>query len=248
MKTELKLFWSKLFKFDWKFGLFLILLCCIPRFVLVLNANATSNYKYIGIVMIIYAITPFVFLSKYGKKAIGLTKPKNYSWIIYAFIIGLLFSLILYSVGDLIYKSTLENWYVYIGNSYNIPNEIQANDKLIMFAIMATTGMLFSPIGEELLFRGMIHSSFAKSIGNFKASIVDSSAFALTHISHFGLVFLNNEWKFLTAPTMIWVSSMFLVSILFYLCRRKSKSILGAIICHSAFNLGMIYCIFYLIN
>ncbi len=248
MERELKPFWSKFFNFDWKFGLFLILLFCIPRFILVLNANETSNYKFIGLVMAVYAITPFIFLTKNGRKIIGLTKPKRYDWLLYAFIIGLFFSFILYFFGDLFYQNTLENWYVYISKSYNIPHEINQNDKLLLFVIMATTGMIFSPIGEELLFRGIIHSSFAKSVGNFKASIVDSSAFALTHISHFGLVFINNEWNFFILPTIIWVLSMFLVSVLFYTCRRKSKSILGAIICHSAFNLGMTYCIFYMIN
>ncbi len=113
---------------------------------------------------------------------------------------------------------------------------------------MAVTGMVFSPVGEELFFRGIVHSSFAKSLGNRKASIADGSAFDLTHISHFGLVFINNEWKIFIIPTLIWVLSMFLASILFYYCRKKTESILGAIICHSAFNLGMIYCIFYLLN
>lgn len=248
MEQELKPFWNRFFNFDWKFGLFLIFLFCIPRFMLVLNANETSNYKFIGLVMTAYALTPFIFLTRYGRKIIGLAKPRNYSWLLYAFITGLIFSFILYFAGDLIYQNTYENWYVYIGKSYNIPNKINPNDKLILFVIMGITGMIFSPIGEELLFRGIIHSSFAKSIGNYKASIIDSSAFALTHISHFGLVFLNNKWEFFTTPTIIWVISMFLVSILFYMCRRKSKSILGAILCHSAFNLGMTYCIFYMMN
>lgn len=112
---------------------------------------------------------------------------------------------------------------------------------------MALTGMVFSPIGEELFFRGIVHSSFAKSIGDTKASLVDSLAFSLTHISHFGLVFINCKWMFLEIPTLIWVSSMFLVSVLFFILRKYSGSILGSIICHSAFNLGMIYCIFYLL-
>jgi membrane protease YdiL (CAAX protease family) len=198
--------------------------------------------------MMISAIAPFLFLSKYGRKQIEIIKPKKYSWLFRSFILGLMFSVLLYFVGNLMYGNTFENWYVYIGKSYNIPIEIEPNDKLIMFVIMAITGMIFSPIGEELFFRGIVHSSFAKSFGNVKASIIDSFAFALTHISHFGLVFINNEWELLTFPTCIWTLSMFLVSILFYLCRKKSGSILGAIICHSAFNLGMIYCIFYLLN
>lgn len=248
MKNELRPFWKNFFDFNWKFGLFLILIICIPRFILVLRANETANYSYIGLIMMISAIAPFLFLSKYGRKQIGIIKPKKYSWLFRSFILGLMFSVLLYFVGNLMYGNTFENWYVYIGKSYNIPIEIKPNDKLIMFVIMAITGMIFSPIGEELFFRGIVHSSFAKSFGNVKASIIDSFAFALTHISHFGLVFINNEWKLLTFPTCIWTLSMFLVSILFYLCRKKSDSILGAIICHSAFNLGMIYCIFYLLN
>jgi len=60
-----------------------------------------------------------------------------------------------------------------------------------------------------------VHTSFAKSLNDKKASILDSSAFALTHISHFGLVFINNQCEFLSVPTFIWVISMFVVSILF---------------------------------
>ncbi|MEB2779706.1 type II CAAX endopeptidase family protein [Algoriphagus sp. C2-6-M1] len=248
MENELKPFWRKFFDFNWKFGLFLILIICVPRFILVLNANETSNYRYIGVIMTVSAIAPFIFLNKHGKKTIGLAKSKNYSWLVWSFVFGLIFSVVLYFLGDLIYNDTFQNWYVYIGNSYNIPTEIEPNDKLIMFVIMAIVGMTFSPIGEELFFRGIVHSCFAKSLGDKKASIIDSSAFALTHISHFGLVFINNEWDFLITPTIIWVLGMFLVSILFYKCREKSGSLTGAIICHSAFNLGMIYCIFYLLN
>ncbi|MDR0349861.1 MAG: CPBP family intramembrane metalloprotease [Tannerella sp.] len=198
--------------------------------------------------MLVSAIIPFIFLSKYGRKAIGLCKPDHYSWLLIAVITGLIFSIALYFAGELLYGDSYENWYVYIGKSYNIPDGINGKNKLIMFVIMAATGMIFSPIGEELFFRGIVHSSFAKSAGNTKASIIDSTAFALTHISHFGLVFINNQWTFFTMPAVIWVISMFLVGLLFFVCRYKSGSLSGAILCHSAFNLGMIYCIFYLIN
>lgn len=248
MESELKPFWRSFFDFNWKFGLFLILIICVPRFFLVLNSNETSNYKYIGLIMTVSAIAPFIFLNKHGRRIIGLSESKNYSWLLWSFAFGLIFSVLLYFLGDLIYKDTFENWYVYIGKSYNIPTGIKPNDKLIMFGIMAIVGMTFSPIGEELFFRGIVHSSFAKSFGDKKASIIDSAAFALTHISHFGLVFISNGWYFLIIPTVIWVLSMFLVSILFYQCREKTGSLTGAIICHSAFNLGMIYCIFYLLN
>ncbi|MEH7889607.1 CPBP family intramembrane glutamic endopeptidase [Elizabethkingia meningoseptica] len=247
MENELKLFWRRYFTFNWKFGLFLTLFICILRFFLVLDANKTANYSYIGLIMVISAIVPFIFLSKYGRKIIGLTKPKNTSWLAISFIIGICFSFLLYYIGSTLYANSYENWYVYIGKSYNIPPGISSDDRMVLFSIMAITGMIFSPIGEELFFRGIVHSSFAKSFGNTNASIIDGLAFALTHLSHFGLVFLNNKWLFLPIPSIIWVISMFIASILFYICKKKTQSILGAIICHSAFNLGMIFCIFYLI-
>jgi uncharacterized protein len=243
--NELRPFWNKIFNFNWKFGLFLILLVCVPRFILVLNANVIGNYGSVGLIMGISAIAPFIFLSTYGRKMIGITIPEKYSWLLIAFGAGLIASILLYFLGQALYGNSYENWYKYIEKSYTIPADISQSDRKIRFAIMAFMGMTFSPIGEELFFRGIVHSSFEKSIGEQKASIIDSSAFALTHISHFGLVFINNKWDFFTIPTIIWVTSMFLVSLLFYFFKKYSGSILGAIICHAAFNLGMIFSIFY---
>jgi len=205
MENELRPFWKNIFNFNWKFGLFLILIVCVPRFILVLHANATGNYSSIGLIMAISAAAPFIFLSKEGQRKIGIRKPDRYRWILIAFILGLIVSILLYLLGKGLYGNSYENWYQYIGKSYNIPKGIDAYHKNVMFAIMAITGMTFSPIGEELFFRGIVHSSFEKSIGEKKASIVDSSAFALTHISHFGLVFINTKWTFFTIPAIIWV-------------------------------------------
>jgi hypothetical protein len=70
MDNELRPFWSRVFSFNWKFGLFLILAVCIPRFLLVLIANTTGNYGSMGIVMFISAIVPFVFFNETWQKRI----------------------------------------------------------------------------------------------------------------------------------------------------------------------------------
>jgi uncharacterized protein len=247
MNAELKPFWIKYFSFNWKFGLFLILIICIPRFIMVLNANMTNSYSSIALIMIVSALAPFIFLTKYGLKQIGITWSQSSKWLIIAFSAGIFFSIVLYGIGDLLYGDSYSNWYKYIGKSYNIPAYISSKDRNTYFIIFASTGMIFSPIGEELFFRGIVQSSFSKSIGELKASVIDSSAFAITHISHFGLVYVMNQWKLLTVPALIWVLSMFAVSFLFIYFREKTDSILGAIICHAGFNLGMTYCIFYLL-
>ena len=248
MENELRPFWNRMFRFNWKFGLFLIVLVCIPRFILVLNANASQNYSYIGLIMVVSAVVPFIFLNKYGLKSIGIKWPGKYRWLLIALAAGLSFSILLYLAGQGLYGSTYENWYNYIGRSYNIPPGISQHDRAVLFAVTAGIAMTVSPVGEELFFRGIVHTSFAVSLGDKKASLADASAFALTHVSHFGLVVIDKEWKFLALPSLIWVLSMFLVSILFFASRKYSGSILGAIISHAAFNFGMIYCIFYLMK
>jgi len=248
MENELRKFWRKYFGFNWKFGSFLLLIICIPRFILVLKANETGNYSLIGLVMFISAWIPFLFLNRQGLQQIGIKKTKKFQILVYALIFGLAFSLLLYFPGVELFGGSYENWYEYIGKSYHIPESISAQDKKIMFLTMSITGMTFSPIGEELFFRGIVHGSFAKSIGDKKASIIDSLAFALTHLSHFGLVFVANKWDFYLIPALIWVTSMFLVSVLFFQMKKLTNSIWGAVLCHSGFNLGMIYCIFYLLQ
>jgi membrane protease YdiL (CAAX protease family) len=248
VEDEVRPSWQKLIHLNWKFGLGLLLVVCIPRFMLVLAANASGNYSSIGAIMVISALCPFVFLTPFGRRKIGVTKPNRYSQLLVAFVAGIAFSGLLYAIGRILYATSFENWYVYIGKSYKIPAGISQPDRASLFTIVAITGMLFSPIGEELFFRGIVHTSFACSIGEKRASLVDSSAFALTHLSHFGLVFIDQQWRFLVMPAFLWVMSMFLVSRLFFWFKTASGSLLGAILCHAGFNLGMTYCIFYLLS
>jgi uncharacterized protein len=247
MEHELRPFWGRFFGFNWKLGLFLVIIVCAPRFVLVLAANATGNYGSIGLVMIVSVLAPFIFLSKYGRQKAGLVQPVKYQSLLIAFALGLLASLLLHFAAQALYGSGHENWYAYIGKSYKIPEGINAGDKNILFMVMAITGMLFSPVGEEFFFRGMVHSCFHQSWGSKAASLADGLAFSLVHLSHFGIVYFNSTWHFLPVPAALWVAGMFLISLLFIYCKKLSHSIWGAVVCHSAFNLGMIYCIFYLL-
>ena len=246
MKNELRPIWRKIFSFDWKFGLFLILIICIPRFILVLQANSGGNYGAIGLIMLASGILPFVFLNRSGQREIGVTATRKYGWLLGAFVAGIAFSVLLHCLGQGLYGNSYDNWYVYIGKSYNIPAIISPSDKMVLFSITTFTGMLFSPIGEELFFRGIVYSSLKKSTNDRIAAIIESTAFAITHIAHFGLVYINRQWNLLIIPTLIWVSGMFGVSLLFLYFKKRSESVWGAVICHAGFNLGMIFSIFYL--
>jgi membrane protease YdiL (CAAX protease family) len=191
-------------------------------------------------------LSPFLFLTKNGRRYIGIKKPVNKYWLFYSFIFGVIICIIIYAVGIMFYKHTISNWFVYISRSYSASGiAMSSSQKFTYFLIYSLTGITFSPIGEELFYRGIVHGSFAVDFGEQKASVLDSLAFALTHLAHFGLVYFSGGWHFLFVPALIWVASMFITSRIFFICKEKTGSVLGAIISHAAFNLTMMYLIFY---
>jgi membrane protease YdiL (CAAX protease family) len=90
-----------------------------------------------------------------------------------------------------------------------------------------------------------VHGALAGSYQEKTASTLDSVAFALTHLAHFGIVYIAGRWHFLFLPAILWVCLMFLASKVFFFGKKKTGSIWGAVACHAGFNLAMMYFIFY---
>ena len=237
--------WSRIFKYNSIFGLFLILLFGVPRFYLVLEANILGSYGFVSIIFIIMWFIPFVLLTKDGRRKIGFKKPDRIIKLIYAFLVGIIFCSIAYSITKLLYGGSIDNSFVYISGTYTIPGEVLANGRLIPFLSFAIIGMIFSPIGEEFFYRGVVHGSFVEQFGERKASYFDSLAFAVTHLAHFGVVYNAGHWEFLFFPALLWLALMFGVSQLFFRCKVFCDSIWGAVVCHAGFNFAMTYFIIY---
>ena len=233
-------------QFNWQLGLVLILLFGIPRFLIVLQANRTGNYNFTSVIFLVMWVAPFILLSKQGRAAIGLKKTESYRWLLYAFILGMMACAVVYITGQLLFSSSLHNWFVYISKSFTIPaQQLEGNGRNIFFVIFALISMTFSPIGEELLYRGLIHQSFTTRFSDSAASRIDSFAFAITHLPHFGIIYTLGAWQFPIVPALLWMGFMFLSSRLFFYCKYRSGSLYGAMLAHAGFNLAMIYFIFY---
>ena len=137
-------------------------------------------------------------------------------------------------------------WLAYIAGTYsNVPDSPSDADRLIYFLIYAVIGILFSPIGQELLYRGIAHESIASRLGNRGAALVDAGAFAAHPPRPLRIMYIAGAWTLLPLPALLWVVAMFLSSIVLYAFRVLTGSILGAIVAHAAFNLAMTYVILY---
>lgn len=232
--------------FDVRTGILLLVVFGLVRVALVLQANVTGSYQVVSFVFVAMAVLPWVVLTREGRRKIGIVRPSRWRWMLPAAVAGVTALLAVYAATTALWGRTIENPFAYIAGTYsNVPDSPSDADRLIYFIIYAVIGMLFSPIGEELLYRGIAHESLASRLGNRGAALVDAGAFAVAHLAHFGIVYIAGAWTFLPLPALLWVVAMFLSSLVFYAFRVLTGSILGAIVAHAAFNLAMNFVIFY---
>lgn len=235
-------------RLDWPFGLALILGFGALRGAAVLYGIQTGNNQYLSLVFLAMIVLPFAVLSRAGRRAIGIRRPRRAVALLPALLVGGATCFAIFLLGQWLYGESPANWFRYIGESYPLDfATVSAADKRIYFFVFVLIGMSFSPLGEELLYRGLVHRSFVPALGDRGAALVDSAAFGLTHLAHFGIVYLNDSWTFLPVPALLWVTLMFLTGLAFNSAKAVSGSIWGAVLGHMAFNITMTYLIFYIV-
>lgn len=229
-------------------GILLLVLFGLARVALVLQANVTGSYQAVSVVFVAMIALPWILLTKEGRQRVGLVRPTRRRWIVPAAIAGVAMALAVHYTAAAVWGHSMSNPFAYIALSYsNVPASPSEDGRLIYFIIFAVVGMLFSPIGEEVLYRGVAHESFAAQLGDRRAALIDAAAFAVTHLAHFGVVFVAGSWAFLPLPALFWVAAMFAASLAFYGFRKLTGSLAGAVVAHAGFNLAMNWIIFYAI-
>lgn len=237
--------WLGSISFDWKFGVFLILLFAIPRFIIALNNAVHGGSQAIFLLYLSMWFIPFIFLTTKGRRLMGIKKPDKWITLFYAFLAGLAFCGIYYLITCWLFGNSVNNSFTYMSRVFGMSPEMMEAYRSRIFIASLVMGMTFSPVGEELLYRGMVHESFIDKFGTNKASIIDSLAFTLVHLPHFGIIYDAGEWSFPFFPALLWMFSMFILSRLFFKCKVLSQSIWGAVLAHSGYNFLMMYITFY---
>lgn len=227
-------------------GLIWLTLVSAARFGLVMQANVTNNYGPVSVLFVVMAIAPLILLTGEGRRQIGMVRPTSLGGAAAGFFLGALACAAMVVTAGLLFGSGDSNAFVYISGTYSgVPSLMDDRTRLILFAVFALIGMTFSPIGEELFYRGLVHQTLTGRVGEGRASLLEAGAFALVHLAHFGLIWRTTGWTFLVGPAIWWVAGLFVTGLIFSWARRASGSILGAILAHAGFNLTMTAWIFY---
>ncbi len=244
-----------LFKDSWKrwrvnavgFAIFFAIFFAAIRGVGMLGPQSVRPLIPMGFVMMM--ILPFIFLRAEGRRQIGLIRSKMSSTYIAAIFYGVAAASLCFVLSILLFDKSPDNWFITIRNYYTaqIPGALEM--PLQRFFIVATVpALIFSPIGEEIFFRGFLQDAFQTRFGLRSSMLIESAIFGFVHLFHHGLVRSNGNISFFPFSGMLWVMLMFITACGFALLRKRSGSIYPSIAAHAVFNLTMNIYIFCFLN
>jgi len=195
---------------------------------------------------ILMALMPFIFLNREGRRRTGLVKSNSGKHYLTGIAAGAALALFCYGLGLLLFGKSPDNWFVSVKNSYLRTFDTSGLPVQQLFIMVTIPAVIFSPIGEEIFFRGFLQESLVTKFSYRNAIIIDSLFFALIHLFHHGIVRdLSGQIHFYPVSGFIWVVLMFITAIAFAMLKKKSGSIYPAIVSHAVFNLVMNITIFY---
>lgn len=219
----------RIFSKPWILAVFILDIHLFIRF------GGLWNPLFIPLSMVILWPLPWLLSNKEGRRSLGFKAPTSWNWMIYGPVLSLGALAICAGLAWGIFGTTDENWFVRhaitLGESLSqVPENTSFEAK---FWIVTIPAMIFSPLGEEFLYRGFLLKSFEAEWNYKTGMIVQASVFALAHLAHFGLL------PFQPLLILVWLPSMFIVALVFGWIVKKSGSIWIGVLSHMFFNFGM---------
>jgi len=233
--TILRSIWARIFRRAWILNLILFIILtgirCYGLF------GPTDARMLVMLSFFLMWFLPFIFYAKDGRNAIGIQRIQHRRWLLWGVIIAALAALVTYFIGYELYGFGADNWFISLRDSFEIDETLMHLPRLQLFLIYTIPAILFSPLGEEFFFRGMIHTSVKKQLGVRGATVVNAVAFGGIHLLHHGFHWTSAGLQFAWVSGSLWFMMMVALSWFFTQCRLRSDSIWPAVAAHAMFNL-----------
>lgn len=195
---------------------------------------------------VLMALTPWLLHDAAGRRGIGLAPARSRRWYAVAAGAGAAMALVCFVVGWMFFGAGSEHWYVTIANSYRRIMGASAWPTWVAWLVFTTPALMFSPIGEEVFFRGVLQQAFERKLTNRQATTLECTLFAVVHLCHHGVWWSAAGLRWTPLSAVPWMALMFATAWLFAWLRQRSGSLYPAIVAHMAFNAAMnttIFCL-----
>jgi membrane protease YdiL (CAAX protease family) len=217
-----------------------LLLCPVVLLARAIWAVGPPHYRWIlPLSLTLMALSPWLFLRREGRRQIGLRRASSPVWLLWSLFLGAAAAFGIYALGYLLFGMGDDNWYRSVGRSFPVNPAMEAMSMGQLFLALTIPALIFSPIGEEIFFRGLVHEAVATRLSRRAGMLTDAGLFAAVHLFHHGVARVESQWQIFPVSGLLWAALIFGVAVLFAYCRRQSGSLLGAILAHAAFNLTM---------
>ncbi len=188
---------------------------------------------------VVMAVLPWMLMTAQGRRSIGLQRARRgfYYWAAVA--LGASMALAVGVLGVTLFGNTADNWYVSIANAYRNTLDTRTLTWWQLHLFFTIPACIFSPIGEEIFFRGVLHRALQSRFGAQWALVCEAGLFGLVHLCHHGLWLAASGWSLRPVSGLLWVVLMFATAVLFSWLRQRCGSLGPAILAHAAFNAAM---------
>ena len=187
----------------------------------------------------IMALTPWLLMNGEGRRQIGLQRPLRPGAWLPAIALGALASLACFAIGTALFGKGAENWFVSIANNYRGVMDTSGMSLLTLHLVFTLPALIFSPLAEEVFFRGMLQRTLEQHLSERTSTVIESAAFGAVHLCHHGLVLGAAGLGWMPLSGSLWMLLMFCTALLFARIRKRSGSLYPAMAAHAAFNLAM---------
>ena len=217
-------------------------LFAVMRFVGTLGPASAQWTLPLGFVLM--AAVPWMLLTTEGRRQIGLRASSSLSHYGLGVLAGVVAALACFAVGMVLFGDSADNWFVSVAANYRVTMDTSRMSTAALYLVFTLPALLFSPIGEELFFRGVLQRALEERLTVNASTAIECAAFGLVHLCHHGLVLGAAGIVLRPLSGALWVGLMFLVAFLFAALRKRSGSLFPAMASHAAFNATMNFVIF----
>lgn len=238
MQTSLSI-WSRRFapQRALVFVLGLAVLFAGMRFVGILGPAATRWMLPLGFALMTAA--PWILLNREGRQQIGLRPPSSFLQYPPAVLGGVAAALACFALGIMLFGDGDDNWFMSVASNYRNTMDTSRFSTAKLYLVFTLPALFFSPIGEEIFFRGILQRSLEERLSVNASTSIECAAFGIVHLCHHGLALNAAGVTIRPFSGALWVVLMFLVALVFAVIRKRSGSLFPAIASHAAFNATM---------
>ena len=184
------------------------------------------------------ALVPWLLLSKETRLQLGLKRSERPREYVLAIALGLLAAGFAFALGAALFGHSPDHWFVSVAASFRV-QPLPSMDIVALFLMFTIPALIFSPIGEEIFFRGYLQRMLETRFSARASTLIEAAWFAGAHLIHHGIVLTAAGISFRTLSGSLWFVLMFALSCMLAWLRKRHDSVLPAIAGHAAFNLGM---------